>query len=637
MDFFVQQDKARSRTGMLVVLFILAVLLVIIAVYAAIMGVILYNSTDPDFRFYDPKLFLTIAGATFGVICIGSIIKISALSSGGSVVAESLGGKPISRSTTDPDQKRIINVVEEMAIASGTPVPPVYLLEQEEAINAFAAGFSPNDAVIGVTRGCCRRLNREELQGVIAHEFSHILNGDMRLNIRLMGFLGGIMVISTVGETILRSTRHRSHSSRKNGKGGGGQILIIALLLLVIGYIGVLIGRLIQSAVSRQREYLADASAVQFTRSTGIAGALKKIGGLVAGSKIKSPAAGEACHMFFGKAVSSFFATHPPLLDRIQKIEPGFKGDFAAVSAAPAAVDAQGWLQSMSSFSAGAGQDISIDADTVMNQIGNITPENVAYSASVLAAIPGAIKKETRDILGASAIVCALLLDRNPAEKKKQMDMLRKTASPMLLRQMEQVDKSVQDLTLELKLPVLDLALPALRQMSPDQFTVFKGHLQLLMEADNKMTIFEFSLREIINHRLEAAFVNTAPNIIYKNITPLTENAIALLTVLAQAGHKDKTAAEQAFRTAVSALPVRGKNMEMPATVSFHVLHTSLQRFSQASAGVRKTMFDACCQLVLFDGRVSVSEAELLRAVAYALDIPVPPLLSMASQESRAS
>lgn len=637
MNFFVQQDKARSRTGMLVVLFILAVLLVIIAVYAAIMGVILYNSTDPDFRFYDPKLFLTIAGATFGVICIGSIIKISALSGGGSYVAESLGGVPISRSTTDPDQKRLINVVEEMAIASGTPVPPVYLLEQEEAINAFAAGFSPNDAVIGVTRGCCQRLNREELQGVIAHEFSHILNGDMRLNIRLMGFLGGIMVISTVGETILRSTRHRSHSSGKNEKGGGGQILIIALLLLVIGYIGVLIGRLIQSAVSRQREYLADASAVQFTRSTGIAGALKKIGGLVAGSKIKSPAAGEACHMFFGKAVSSFFATHPPLLDRIQKIEPGFKGDFAAVSAAPAAADAQAWLQSMSSFSAGAGQDISIDADTVMNQIGNITSENVAYSASVLSAIPDAIKKETRDILGASAIVCALLLDRNPAEKKKQMDMLRKTASPMLLRQMEQVDKSVQALTLELKLPVLDLALPALRQMSPDQFTIFKNHLQLLMEADNKMTIFEFSLREIINHRLEAAFDNAAPKILYKNITPLMENAVALLSALAQAGNKDRTSAGEAFRTAVSALPVREKNMEMPATVSFHVLHTSLQRFSQASAGVRKTMFDACCQLVLFDGRVSVSEAELLRAVAYALDIPVPPLLSMAHPESRAS
>jgi Zn-dependent protease with chaperone function len=238
-------------------------------------------------------------------------MKIAALSKGGGYVAESLGGKPVSRSTTDIDERKLLNVVEEMAIASGTPVPPVYLLENEESINAFAAGFSPNDAVIGVTRGCCQRLNREELQGVIAHEFSHILNGDMRLNIRLMGFLGGIMVIATIGNTILRGSRYRSHSSSKNDK-GGGQIMFIALLLLVIGYVGVLIGRLIQSAVSRQREYLADASAVQFTRSTRIAGALKKIGGLSSGSKINSPAASEACHMFFGKAIHSLFATHPP-------------------------------------------------------------------------------------------------------------------------------------------------------------------------------------------------------------------------------------------------------------------------------------------------------------------------------------
>jgi Zn-dependent protease with chaperone function len=552
MDFFVQQDKARSKTGKLVVLFILAILLVIIAVYAAIMGVFLYNSTDPNIQFFDYKLFLTIAGITFGVICIGSIIKISALSKGGSYVAESLGGTLISRSTADPDERKLINVVEEMAIASGTPVPPVYLLENENGINAFAAGFSPNDAVIGVTKGCCQRLNREELQGVIAHEFSHILNGDMRLNIRLMGFLGGIMAITTVGETILRSTRHSSHSSGKSKKDGGGQILIIALLLLIIGYIGVLIGRLIQSAVSRQREYLADASAVQFTRSTGIADALKKIGGLVAGSKIKSPAAGETCHMFFGKAVSSFFATHPPLIDRIQKIEPGFKGDFSAMQAVPAAADAKGWLQSLSSFK--AGQDISIDADTVMNQIGNITPENVAYSSAILAAIPDTIQNEIQDILGASAVVCALLLDKDLAKKKRQMDLLGRSAEPMLLRQLELVDKSIQNLAPELKLPVLDLSLPILRQMSLEQFAIFKNHLQLLIEADKKVTIFEFSLKEIINHRLEAAFINTSPKILYKNITPLAENAIALLAILSQAGQKGKAAAGEAFRSAISAL-----------------------------------------------------------------------------------
>ncbi len=632
MDFFVQQDKARSKTAMLVVLFMLAILLVIIAVYAVIMGVVVYNSTDPNIQFFDHKLFLIIAGITFGVICIGSIIKISALSRGGSYVAESLGGRLINRSTTNPDERKLINVVEEMAIASGTPVPPVYLLENENGINAFAAGFSPNDAVIGVTKGCCQQLNREELQGVIAHEFSHILNGDMRLNIRLMGFLGGIMAITTIGETILRSTRYSSRSSVKSKKDGGGQIMIIALLLLIIGYIGVLIGRLIQSAVSRQREYLADASAVQFTRSTGIADALKKIGGLVAGSKIKSPAAGEACHMFFGKAVSSLFATHPPLIDRIRKIEPGFKGDFSAMQAVPAATDANEWLQSLSSFK--ARQDISIDAATVMNRIGNITPENVAYSSAILAAIPDSIKNEIQDSLGASAVVCALLLDRDPAEKKKQLTLLSRSTTPMFLRQLELVDNSIQNLAPELKLPVLDLSLPLLRQMSKEQFTIFKNHLELLIEADKKVTIFEFSLKEIIQHRLEAAFVNTAPKILYKNIAQLTDNAISLLAVLSQAGQKGKAAAGEAFRSAISALPIREKNIEMPVKVSFHDLHEALQRFSQASSGVKKTMFDACCQCVLFDSRVSVNEAELLRAVAYAVDIPVPPFIAKAADGS---
>ncbi|MFZ5564491.1 MAG: M48 family metallopeptidase [Thermodesulfobacteriota bacterium] len=627
MDFFAQQDNARSKTGMLVVLFVLAVILVILAVYAAVMAVFLYNSADPSADFFDLRLFLVIAGVTSAVIGAGSLMKIAALSKGGGYVAESLGGKPVSRSTTDPDERKLLNVVEEMALASGTPVPPVYLLENEEGINAFAAGFSPGDAVIGVTGGCCRQLNREELQGVIAHEFSHILNGDMRLNIRLMGFLGGIMVIATIGNTILRGSRHRSYSSRKSDK-GGGQILIVALLLLIIGYAGVLIGRLIQSAVSRQREYLADASAVQFTRSTGIADALKKIGGFASGSKVKSPAAGEVCHMFFGQAISSLFATHPPLIDRIQKIEPGFRGEFAAAvsAAAPAAAaSADEWL---SGFTApGAGGGLSINADTVIKKVGTIAPENVAYSAAVLAAIPQAVQDETRDILGAWSVVCALLLDKDPAQREKQFQSLAESASPMLLRQLESVGERVRNLSPALRLPVLDTAVSALRQMSPEQFGLFKEHIRLLIEADNRITLFEFCLQEVIRHRLEAVFVDAAPGILYKSITPLTADAAALLSALARAGHRDAADAERAFRAGVAALPVRNESEAMPAKVSFKDLHTALERFARSSPGVKKAIFDACCRCVLFDGRASIQEAELLRAVAYAVDIPAPPFV----------
>jgi len=620
MDFFDQQDRARKKTGMLVGLFILAVCLVIFAVYAAVMGVVIYNSSDPNTPFFHPQLFFTITVITLAIIFIGSAIKISALSKGGGYVAERLGGTLVSPSTKDPDQRRLLNVVEEMAIASGTPVPPVYLMETEAGINAFAAGFTPSDAIIGVTRGACQQLTREELQGVIAHEFSHILNGDMRLNIRLMGYLGGIMVISAIGETILRSTNFRSSRSGRSGK-GGGQVLILAFLLLVIGYLGVLIGRLIQSAVSRQREFLADASAVQFTRSTGIADALKKIGGFPDGSKIESHGAGEACHMFFGKAIWSLFATHPPLVDRIQKIEPGFTGIFITETI-PATTPVQG-IQPLAPMQAGHG--LPVQADTVKNSVGNITPDNVAYSAAVLAAIPEPIKEEAKDILGAWAVVCALLLDKDPEQWEKQIQALGRTASDPLLRQLAIVTPRIKGLVPELRLPVLDIAVSALRQMSPEQYAIFQEHIRILVEADGKMSLFEFVLKEVIHHRLQAVLVPSGPKVPYRNIAPLADDAAVLLSALAHAGHRERSSVESAFQAAVAVLPLRGEKMTLRADLSFATLHQALERFARASFGVKKAIFDACCQCVLFDGTVSVTEAELLRAVAYAVGIPVPP------------
>ena len=286
MDFFASQDDARKKTGLLLFYFGLAVLSIIIAVYIAFAFFFAYQgSRASQFSFYsiwDPELFVTVAGVTILIVICGSLYKISILKSGGAGVAEMLGGKLIPASTQDFLEKRLLNIVEEMAIASGVPVPPVYLLENEQGINAFAAGFTPDDAVIGVTRGSLETLNREELQGVIAHEFSHILNGDMWLDLKLVGFLHGILLIALIGRSILRGS-----SRSRNSKNSGGFVLF-GLVLLVLGYLGVLFGKLIKSGVSRQREYLADASAVQFTRNPhGLAGALKKIGGLAAGSFVE--------------------------------------------------------------------------------------------------------------------------------------------------------------------------------------------------------------------------------------------------------------------------------------------------------------------------------------------------------------
>jgi Zn-dependent protease with chaperone function len=333
MDFFEAQDVARRRTLLLVILFAAAVVLIILIIY-----IIVYYLTGPHpGAVFDPILLAIIAGGVLLLVGAGSGYRTLQLRRGGPAVAELLGGRRISPTTTDPAERRLVNVVEEMAIASNIPAPAIYVLDGEEGINAFAAGHSPADAAVTVTRGALRSLTRDELQGVVAHEFSHIFNGDMRLNLRLMGLLFGILLLAVVGRILLYAGPRGAYRGGGRRRGGGGQVVLIGLALLLVGYIGVFFGRLIQAAISRQREYLADAAAVQFTRNPqGLEGALKKIGAsLVAGgpgSQIANAHAEEANHFFFargiGGLVTRLFASHPPLVERIRRIDPSFDGNF---------------------------------------------------------------------------------------------------------------------------------------------------------------------------------------------------------------------------------------------------------------------------------------------------------------------
>jgi Zn-dependent protease with chaperone function len=326
MNFFEHQARARSRTRGLVLLFLLAVA-VIVAAIVGIVAVMLAAAMQQPLALAAQQnadtLWMT-ALATLAVIGLASLYKSASLRAGGSAVAQALGGTRVPPDTQDRRLRRLRNVVEEMAIAAGTPVPEVYVLEHEAGINAFAAGWSPADAAVAVTRGTLEKLSRDELQGVIAHEFSHVLNGDMRLNIRLMGLLFGILVIAVIGREVLEAGARGRSSSKKEG----GAIVLIALAVMLIGYIGLFFGRLIKAGVSRSREYLADSSAVQFTRqTTGITGALKKIAGIDAGSRLQAAGKEEVAHMLFGDGVGYFalFATHPPILDRIRRLDPRFR------------------------------------------------------------------------------------------------------------------------------------------------------------------------------------------------------------------------------------------------------------------------------------------------------------------------
>ena len=313
-NFFQQQDSARRKTFQLVVYFVLAILILIALVYGLLLALSMYSAHEPV-SWWQPELLLFAAPAVGLVVGGASAFKVAQLASGGQAVALMMGGEEVPGTTTDARQKRLLNVVEEMALAAGVPVPPVYVLE-EPGINAFAAGYAPGDAVVAVSQGCLNYLTRDELQGVVAHEFSHILNGDMRLNIRLIGLIFGIMALSIIGRMLMFTSGGRS-SGRNDSRGG---LMLLGLGVFVLGLAGAFFGRLIMAAVSRQREYLADASAVQFTRnSDGIGGALKKIGGLAKGSRIDNPQAAEAGHMFFanafaGEGLAGLLATHPPLV-----------------------------------------------------------------------------------------------------------------------------------------------------------------------------------------------------------------------------------------------------------------------------------------------------------------------------------
>ena len=618
MDFFARQDQSRKRSLYLTFLFSLAVIFVVVAVYFAVqlafhLSMDTLNISGKGFKWFDLQRLLLVTVVTLGVIVAGSLFKMLQLKKGGGYVAEHLGGRRVNRLSGDKDEKRLLNVVEEMAIASGVPVPQVYLLSEEMGINAFAAGYTSGDAAIAVTRGCLSALNREQLQGVIAHEFSHILNGDMRLNIRLIGFLYGIMVLAIVGRGLLRGSR------RSRSKKGGGQTLLLALALVVIGYVGQFFGRIIQSAVSRQREFLADASAVQFTRNpVGLAGALKIIAGFGQGSRIESPNAHEASHLFFSTAIPSLFATHPPLRERIRRLDPGYLGHMPEPgTSSPGRFDSSVAM-------------MTADTGEARRHIGHTTPRHIDYGAQLLAALPEKIRDELDDLLGATTIVCGLLLDRDPKERDRQIKVLKRIAPPEVVRQLLLLEKEISGLKPVFYLPVLELAIPTLRGMSPAQVAGLKRYVQALVEADGRLTLFEFVLEKIVTSQLGRVPHQSKKGKTIQRMEPLIPHMVNLLSKMAISGSPDRTAeARRAFAAGFEKLRPAGtaQQASMLENVSFKEVDVALDNLALAAPNIKRVIFDACCECVLYDKKVSVPEAELLRATASVMDIPVPPFL----------
>ncbi len=644
-DFFERQDLARRNTGRLVLLFVLAVLAIMVSIDLLLAATMGYLSRDPatgaiDWSLAGDLQLVTLAVVgTLVVVGGGTLFKIAQLRGGGRVIAEELGGRRLNSDTSVPAERQLLNVVEEMAIASGTPAPPVYLLDAEDGINAFAAGFTIDDAVIGVTRGAIERLPRDELQGVIAHEFSHILNGDMRLNIRLIGLLNGILIISILGYFMFRVSAFSGHR-RSSRDSSPLPLLALGAGLMVVGFVGMLFGNLIKAGVSRQREFLADASAVQFTRQpAGLAGALKRIGGFLTGSTIKSPNAPEASHMFFGRATSGLrglFATHPPLADRIRKLEPSWNGEF--VEGAPGTDSALAPHAAAAGVASLAGNETEAEAVTrgsaqsatsAVDQIGQPSTAHLQYAARLIEGLPTAIVAAAHEPYGARALVYALLIDRQTEAREVQIAHLSRAADPGVYKETLKLLPLVESLDARVRLPLVDITLPALRALTDAQYQQFKQNVAELVEADRTIDLFEWSLQRILLHDLEAHRFNVTPaRVRYRKLRRLQRHYELLLSTLAHTGHRDEAAAREAFEQAKRHVELPQARFRRGEECGLEAVDAALTVLEEASPRIKQQVLRAAAACIAADRKITSAEAELLRAMSASLGCPMPPLLS---------
>ena len=643
MDFFAQQDLARRNTRWLVVFFILAVLLLVVLTNVLVAAFLFFSQ---DYNIYSGSRagmagFLSyFSWAQFGMIGLALTSTIALvvvvmwlqLSTGGKAVAERMGGTRILPQTRDTAERRCLNVVEEIALAANMPVPPVYVLNEERGINAFAAGITPADAVVAVTRGTIEHLKRSELQGVIAHEFSHILNGDMRLNIRLAAMLKGITFIGDIGHILLRSgSRVRSGGS---ARGNNAAVPLLGVALWLLGLAGGLAAGFIKAAISRQKEYLADASAVQFTRNAdGIGDALKVIGGYIPGTLVHAARATELSHIFFGQITHSLwqvFATHPPLRDRILRVDPQWDGQYIQRKPSP-----YNWQQSRSAAAeVGVGRAALVaasmasvlDDDTAMAQEPDADfksdPEQMALETAKHEEIPLVFVQHSHEPLGAQALVFALLIDEEPVLHQAQLDIIRSAGVAGMELLTHTLHPGVYALGAPHRLPLLELCLPALKAMSAAQYRVFKHTLLQLIQADQRIELYEWCLYQLVRHYLDPEFVARRPSRArYRKLQQVTAPAQIVLSLLA---HEGSGESEQVFRLGADTLGFTELAFLSREACSIAAFSRAVRTLADCYPLLKPRLLKAMTLAAGSDGLLSAVEWEIIASTAAVMDCPLP-------------
>ncbi|NWN91747.1 M48 family metallopeptidase [Marinobacter adhaerens] len=636
--FFQRQANARRNTGLLVFLFLTAVTLITLAV--CLLGYYLTRSEVSGQPFHHWLLSghgLITAAVVVTLIGMGSLIRWADLAGGGSRVAKMVGARPIDPATRDPDERKLRNIAEEMAIASGIPVPELYMMDNETSINAFVAGYTPGSAAMVVTHGAVTQLTRDELQGVVGHEFSHILNGDMRLNVRLIALLAGILMIGQIGGFLLRSAFYTSGRIRTSNRNNNAQMAfgVLGIALFAIGYVGVFSGRLIQAAVSRQRESLADASSVQFTRNPeGIGGALFKIG--VQSSHLESTGhASNMNHMCFGEAVpmkfASLLASHPPIDKRINAIQPGLLTRLK--SRARNATPEPGG-QSQQSTSAPAGTSGITGATSgsgrrFADQVGTASSAGEDFAIRLLQHLPASFRSLLYARAGAVQLCYALLI-HHLSDEEQQAHLSQLPAHPLTGPQTDLLEKLIPTLNSlgeTIRFPALELAMPALRKLDPDERRLLIANVKTLVAADNRVSLFELALTSFLSRHLGAGAERVVPvrHRSYKTALPALQ---ALLSLMARAGSASGSDADALYQEAMAGF-TRPGNSDYPVRtkVSMRELQSALKALNGLSPLLKPAVIDACGHCITHDGVINAREYELMRLVADQMDCPMPPVM----------
>jgi Zn-dependent protease with chaperone function len=639
MDFFARQAATRRQSRWMVFLFILAVLAIVIAIDLVVVTTVavlsvqdggLLATEDMSLTRY-PLVALFSTLVVLGTIGISSLARTVSLAAGGSKVAEQLGGTRVGADTADPLKQRLRNVVEEMAIASGVPVPQVYVLDREAGINAFAAGYSPANAAIAVTRGALVHLERDELQGVVAHEFSHVLNGDMRLSTRMIGLLFGLTVIAMIARTILRISPRSGGSGRK----GGAAIVVVyvaALVVLALGWIGLFFGRLIQAAVSRNRESLADASAVQFTRDReGLRDALVKIGALGAGSRLVDADAEEVAHMLFAPGIRHAFATHPPLLERIRALDPQFQpAEFDAVRRRLEEARAEEEVTARTAAARERGGPheaaVALAPATIAALVANPATEHVLQAQQVLGSLPPSFEVAARQPKRAAALFLALAIDSVPEARELQLAFIRQQfgfEGHEEVRAMLSDTDALSDLQ---RMPALLQVFPALDRLGRGERVTLLKCLNGLLVRESRASVFGYALRKLAQVQLQDNLDPRRRTAGYLRAAGVRDELQVLFSVLAAEGNADEQAARQAYEAGLELLlpgirPPPLRLVHWPPR-----LDQALTRIDRLQPADKGRLVQALVTTIAHDGRMTAAESELLRAICAVLHCPLPPL-----------